>query len=229
MIQFRYIGTDEFAQVGAELLAERIDEAVAERGVCHLAVSGGRAPWELFGVLGRRDLKWTQVHIWQVDERVAPDRDVDRNSVGLKTSLLALAPVPESNIHWMDVTSDDLESAAAAYAQELDRVCGGVLDIVHLGLGADGNTASWSPGDPVSDVDDADVAISAEFNGFVRMTLTPRCVNRARGRIFLVTGGDKERAIDELTNGGDIPAAKVTPAATVAIVALPAPLHEDLD
>lgn len=75
MIQFRYIGTDEFAQVGAELLAERIDEAVAERGVCHLAVSGGRGPWELFGVLGRRDLKWTQVHIWQVDERVAPDRE----------------------------------------------------------------------------------------------------------------------------------------------------------
>lgn len=229
MIQVRYVGTDEFAQIGADLLAERIVDAVKARGACHLALSGGRAPWELFGVLGRRDLPWHAVHIWQVDERVAPDRDVDRNSVGLKTSLLRVVPELAENAHWMDVTSHDLSAAADAYSAELQRVCGGVLDIVHLGLGADGHTASWPPGDPVVDVDDRDVATTAEFCGFVRMTLTPRCVNRARARVFLITGGDKEAAVGLLTSGGDIPAARVTDEATEAIVALPTPLLEDLD
>ncbi|NLA36512.1 MAG: 6-phosphogluconolactonase [Actinobacteria bacterium] len=229
MIQVRYVGTDEFAQIGADLLAERIVDAVEARGACHLALSGGRAPWELFGVLGRRDLPWHAVHIWQVDERVAPERDVDRNSVGLKTSLLRVVPELERNAHWMDVTSGDLDAAADAYSAELERVCGGVLDIVHLGLGSDGHTASWPPGDPVIDVDDRDVTTTGEFGGFIRMTLTPRCVNRARARVFLITGGDKEAAVAQLTAGGDIPAARVTGDATEAIVALSTPLLNDLD
>lgn len=229
MIQVRYVGESEFAQVGADLLAERIVEAIDARGECHLALSGGRAPWELFGVLGRRDLPWGSVHIWQVDERVAPDRDVDRNSVGLKTSLLRVVPQLADNAHFMDVTSPDLAAAADAYAAELERFCGGVLDIVHLGLGADGHTASWPPGDSVIDVDDRDVATTGEFHGFIRMTLTPRCVNRARARVFLITGGDKEAAVAQLTAGGDIPAARVSGESTEAIVALPTPLNEEID
>ena len=229
MIQVRYVGTEEFANIGADLLAERILDAVKARGECHLALSGGRAPWELFGVLGRRDLPWHAVHIWQVDERVAPDRDVDRNSVGLKTSLLRVVPELAANAHWMDVTSPDLAASAAAYSDELEQFCGGVLDIVHLGLGADGHTASWPPGDAVVDVVDRDVACTGEFGGFIRMTLTPRCVNRARTRVFLITGGDKEEAVRLLTSGGDIPAARVTAEATEAIVALPTPLLEDFD
>lgn len=229
MIQVRYVGTDEFPHVGADLLAERIAEAVEARGVCHLALSGGRAPWELFGVLSRHTLPWGSVHVWQVDERVAPDRDVDRNSVGLKTSLLRFVPELQENAHWMNVTAPDLEAAAADYERELQEVCGGVLDIVHLGLGSDGTTASWAPGDGIVDIDDRDVAMTAEFDGFVRMTLTPRCVNRARARVFLITGSDKEDAVAALTSGGDIPATRVSVETTEAIVALPAPLSEELD
>lgn len=229
MITFHNVTTDEFASRGAELVAARIRAAIDERGVCHVAASGGRAPWELFGVLARADLDWPKVHIWQVDERVAPDRDVDRNSVGLKTSLLALAPILASNVHLMDVTAPDLGEAAAAYASELALECGGVLDLVHLGLGSDGHTASWPPGDPVIDVVDRDVAISELYNGFVRMTLTVPCINRARHRLFLITGNDKEAAVTALAEGGDIPAARVTTEGTDALVAIPPPLDEVID
>ncbi|MFN8051756.1 MAG: 6-phosphogluconolactonase [Acidimicrobiales bacterium] len=229
MIQFRYVATEEFASVGAAFMAEHINHAIEQRGSCHLALSGGRAPWELFGVLARRELDWSSVHVWQVDERVAPDRDVDRNSVGLKTSLLALAPILASNVHLMDVTAPDLGEAAAAYAADLARLCDSTLDLVHLGLGSDGHTASWPPGDPVIDIVDRDVAISKLYNGFVRMTLTVPCINRARHRVFLITGGDKEEATNLLGAGGDIPAARVTTTDTDAIVALPPPLDEVLD
>jgi len=229
MIQFRYVATEEFAREGAALMASHINEAIDARGVCHLALSGGRAPWELFGVLARSEVDWARVHVWQVDERVAPDRDVDRNSVGLKTSLLALAPILASNVHLMDVTAPDLGEAAAAYATDLARECGSVLDLVHLGLGADGHTASWPPGDPVIDVVDRDVAISKLYNGFVRMTLTVPCINRARHRVFLITGGDKEPAINELGAMGDIPASRVSVDGTDALVALPQPLLQEID
>lgn len=229
MIEFRYVATEEFAAAGADLVVEHITAAIDARGACHLALSGGRAPWELFGVLARRDVDWSAVHIWQVDERVAPDRDVDRNSVGIKTSLLALAPILASNVHWMDVTSPDLGEAAVAYGAELARHCDGTLDLVHLGLGADGHTASWPPGDPVIDVDDRDVAISKLYNGFVRMTLTVPCVNRARHRVFLITGGDKEDAISKLAGMDGIPASRVSTDGTDALVAIPAPLTEIID
>jgi len=229
MIQFRYVATEEFASAGAELMATHITRAIDDRGACHLALSGGRAPWELFGVLACTDLPWSKVHVWQVDERVAPDRDVDRNSVGLKTSLLALAPILASNVHLMDVTAPDLGEAAAAYAADLARLCDSTLDLVHLGLGADGHTASWPPGDPVIDITDRDVAISKLYNGFVRMTLTVPCINRARHRVFLITGGDKEHAINELGAMGDIPASRVSVDGTDALVALPMPLLQELD
>ncbi|HNI34570.1 MAG TPA: 6-phosphogluconolactonase [Microthrixaceae bacterium] len=229
MIEFRYVAPEEFAPEGAALMAAHITRAIDARGACHLALSGGRAPWELFGVLARTDLDWAKVHVWQVDERVAPDRDVDRNSVGLKTSLLALAPILASNVHLMDVTAPDLGEAAAAYASDLSRLCDGTLDLVHLGLGADGHTASWPPGDPVVDIADRDVAISKLYSGFVRMTLTVPCINRARHRVFLITGGDKEHAIGELAATGDIPAARVSADGTDALIALPQPLQHEPD
>lgn len=229
MIDFRYVATEEFASAGAELMATHINKAIGNRGACHLALSGGRAPWEMFGVLARTELPWSKVHVWQVDERVAPDRDVDRNSVGLKTSLLALAPILASNVHLMDVTAPDLGEAATAYAADMARLCDSTLDLVHLGLGADGHTASWPPGDPVIDVTDHDVAVTEPYNGFVRMTLTVPCINRARHRVFLITGGDKEHAINELGARGDIPAARVRVDDTDALVALPLPLSQELD
>lgn len=229
MIEFRYVSTAEFPIVGAQLMADDIRAAIDARGECHLALSGGRAPWALFGLLAKEELDWNKVHVWQVDERVAPDRDVDRNSVGLKTSLLALAPILASNVHLMDVTAPDLGESAAAYAADLRRLCGSTLDLVHLGLGSDGHTASWPPGDPVIDIVDRDVAITRPYNGHVRMTLTVPCINRARKRLFLITGGDKEHATNELGAMGDIPASRVSVENTAALVALAQPLINELD
>ena len=178
----------------------------------------------LFGVLAREPLEWSKVHVWQVDERVAPDRDVDRNSVGLKTSLLALAPILANHVHLMDVTAPDLGEAAQAYDAELRDECDGILDLVHLGLGSDGHTASWPPGDPVIDVDDRYVAITRPYQGHVRMTLTVPCINRARERLFLITGVEKEHATESLRTGdGSIPASRVTTDNTSALVSLQAP------
>ena len=225
---FREVPTSEFAAAGAVLMATHIRDALELRGSCHLAVSGGRAPWAMFGVLAREPIDWSRVHVWQVDERVAPDRDVDRNSVGLKTSLLTLAPVLANHVHLMDVTAPDLEEAAAAYSDELLKACDSTLDLVHLGLGSDGHTASWPPGDPVIDVVDRDVAISREYQGHVRMTLTVPCINRARERVFLITGSEKEWATETLRSGGDIPACRVTHLNTSALVSLDAPLAEEI-
>ena len=140
-----------------------------------------------------------------------------------------MAPILASNVHLMDVTAPDLGEAAAHYAADLARSCDATLDLVHLGLGSDGHTASWPPGDPVVDIDDRDVAISKLYEGFVRMTLTVPCINRARHRLFLITGNDKEHATEELAKGGDIPASRVSTESTEAIVALSPALAQDLD
>lgn len=204
-------GPDAFAMTSATWLASTIADVVHQRGVCHLAVSGGSTPLPTFALLATMDVTWSQVHIWQVDERVAPDGDAARNATGLDATLLERIDLPPSNLHLMDVTRADLEIAAVDYSLSLSDACGGVLDIVHLGIGADGHTASWPPGDPVIDVTDRDVAISQPYQGHVRMTLTVPCVNRARRRLFLVSGQDKADALAALLeNRGTIPANRVT-------------------
>ena len=131
------------------------EPAIAERGRFTIAVSGGSTPAAMFAELARLDLPWPQVHVFEVDERVAPDGDPDRNLNDLRANLLDLVPVVA---HLMDVTAADLPGACRRYADELSDVTGdGVLDVVHLGLGDDGHTASWPPGDPVINVRDADV------------------------------------------------------------------------
>ena len=141
----------------------------------------------MFDRLTGLDVPWGSVHIFQVDERVAPDGDADRNAVQLASHLLNVVPIKRSNVHLMPVTAVSLARAAARYAHALGDE---PLDIVHLGIGDDGHTASWPPGDPVIDSTEQ-VAISDVFNGRVRMTLTPPTVNRARARIVLATGAAK--------------------------------------
>ena len=150
----------------------------------------------MFAELARLDLPWPQVHVFQVDERVAPDGDPDRNLNDLRANLLDLVPVVA---HLMDVTAADLTGACRSYADELSDVTGdGVLDVVHLGLGDDGHTASWPPGDPVIDVDDADVALTQPYRGRVRMTLTVPTVNRSRSVMFLAAGEGKTEMVKRL-------------------------------
>jgi 6-phosphogluconolactonase len=201
------------ADRAAVWLADRIWSAVADRGVAHVAVSGGTTPKAMFEVLSGLPVPWRSVHVWQVDERVAPDGDPARNLNDLRAGLLDKVPV---TAHLFAVTDPDLDAAAARYAADLDDACGGVLDVVHLGLGGDGHTASWPPGDPVAEVTDRDAAVSGAYEGHRRLTLTVPAVNRAREIMFLVAGAAKVAAVAELVTGtGSIPALHVRRDATL--------------
>jgi 6-phosphogluconolactonase len=195
-VHVEVIPTQDVSWRAALWVADRVWSAWAERGVAHVAVSGGSSPAAMFGVLSGLRLPWEALHVWQVDERVAPEGHPDRNANQLR-------PLRESGaqVHEMDVADADLERAAVAYAGDLRVACGGILDVVHLGLGADGHTASWTPGDPVIAVSDRDVAVSAEYQGRLRLTLTRPAVNRARAVCFLVSGGAKARALSGLLTG----------------------------
>ncbi len=190
------------AERGAEVVAAASADAVAARGRFTFAVSGGRTPWAMFAALYGR-MPWEKVTIFQVDERVAPDGDLDRNLTHLERSLPAGGA---ANVRPMPVTAHDLEAAAARYAAALPDV----LDLVHLGLGPDGHTASLIPGDPVLEMTDRDVALTGEYQGRRRMTLTYPALDRARTVLWLVTGEDKVDALARLRAGdASIPAGRV--------------------
>ena len=182
-------------------MAEHARTAVAERGRFTFAVSGGRTPWAMFAHLAEEDMPWDRTAIYQVDERVAAADDPDRNLA----QLLASLPVG-AQIHRMPVDEDDLEAAAAAY----ERLLPEMFDLIHLGLGPDGHTASLVPGDPVLDVADRGVAVTGEYQGRRRMTLTYPTLNEAGEVLWLVTGEDKVDALQRLRAGDtSIPAGRV--------------------
>ncbi|HET8968223.1 MAG TPA: 6-phosphogluconolactonase, partial [Gaiellaceae bacterium] len=183
---------DAVAERGAQIVASAAAVAIAARDRFAFAVSGGRTPWAMFASLYGR-MPWEKVTIFQVDERIAPDGDPDRNLVQLQRSL----PPGAADVRAMPVWAEDLEAAAATYADALPDQ----LDLVHLGLGPDGHTASLVPGDPVLALLDRDVAITGVYQGRTRMTLTYPALNRARQILWLVTGEDKVGALRRLREG----------------------------
>lgn len=203
---------DAVAARGAAVIAADARAAVAARGRFTLAVSGGRTPWVMLRLLAREDVPWASVHLLQVDERVAPAGDADRNLTHLGESLLDRAPLRPEQIHAMPVEFPDLRIATARYAATLAAVAGAppVLDLVHLGLGPDGHTASLVPNDPVLDVTRADVAVTDVYQGRLRMTLTYPAIDRARRILWLVTGGEKAAMLARLRKRDPgIPAGRV--------------------
>jgi 6-phosphogluconolactonase len=191
------------ARHGAELVAALARVAVADHARFAFAVSGGRTPWAMFARLAEEEMPWAQTEIWQVDERIAPPGDPDRNLTHLQASLPAHG---DPAVHPMPVEEDDLEAAAARYAQSLP----GRFDLIHLGLGPDGHTASLVPDDPVLEVADCDVALTGVYQGRRRMTLTYPVLNRAQEVLWLVTGADKADALARLRAGDrSIPAGRV--------------------
>ena len=139
------------AREAAEIIATESRAAVKARGRFIVAVSGGHTPWQMLRALAEEEVPWKDMHVVQVDERVAPAGDPDRNLTHLRESLLQHAPLRSEQIHAMPVESPDLDAAAKRYAETLQKIAGSppVLDLVHLGLGPDGHTASLVPGDPV--------------------------------------------------------------------------------
>jgi 6-phosphogluconolactonase len=201
------------AQAAAKAIAAEARSAVADRGRFVMAVSGGRTPWIMLRALAEEELPWDRIHIFQVDERVAPRGDGDRNLTHLQESLLDHSPIPPEQIHAMPVESPDLESAAREYALLLAQIAGSppTLDLVHLGLGPDGHTASLVPGDPVLNVTAVDVALTGVYQGRRRMTLTYPIINRARRILWLATGSEKADALVRLRRGDlTIPAGRIS-------------------
>jgi 6-phosphogluconolactonase len=200
------------AREAAASIAAQARDAVAARGRFLLAVSGGHTPWLMLRDLAGEQVPWEAVHLVQVDERVAPAGHPDRNLTHLQESLLSRVPLRPEQIHAMPVEAADLEAAAESYARSLVEIAGSppVLDLVHLGLGPDGHTASLVPGDPVLDVTDTDVAVTGVYQGRRRLTLTYPILNRSRRILWLVTGSDKAGPLVRLRDADpSIPAGRV--------------------
>ena len=207
-----YRNADTVAQKAAALVAAEARTAVAARRVFVMAVSGGHTPWLMLRALADEDVPWDAMHVAQVDERVAPVGHPDRNLTHLRESLLEHAPLRPEQIHAMPVESSNLEAACEEYALTLRAIAGSppVLDLVHLGLGPDGHTASLVPGDAVLEIKDADVALTGLYQGRRRMTLTYPILNRSRQVLWLVTGSEKAGMLPQLRVGNaQIPAGRV--------------------
>ena len=203
---------DAVAQAAATIIAAEARASVAARDRFIMAVSGGHTPWQMLRALAGQEVPWEGMHVVQVDERVAPAGNPDRNLTHLRESLLEHAPLLPDQIYAMPVELPDLKAAAARYAQTLQEIAGlpPVLDIAHLGLGPDGHTASLLPGDPVLDITATDVALTGIYQGRRRMTLTYPMLNRSRRVLWLVTGSEKVGMLARLLAGDQsIPAGRV--------------------
>jgi 6-phosphogluconolactonase len=214
-------GVDAAAKGAAAVIASEARAAVAARGRFVMAVSGGHTPWQMLRAMAAEEVPWRAVHVAQVDERVAPANDPDRNLAHLRESLLAHAPLSPEQIHAMPVESPDLAAAAAQYAATLREIAGSppVLDLAHLGLGPDGHTASLVPGDSVLGVVDRDVAVTGgTYQGRRRMTLTYPMLNRSRRIVWLVTGSEKVDMLARLRAGDrSIPAGRLEQARALVL------------
>jgi 6-phosphogluconolactonase len=197
------------ASAAAAEVARRARFSVADHGSFTLAVSGGRSPWAMLAELAVHDMPWDATTLYQVDERIGPAEDPQRNLIGLRRALPPRCPV---RIVPMPVEATDLDAACGDYAAALP----GTLDLIHLGLGADGHTASLIPGDPVLEVTDADVALTCTYQDRRRMTLTYPRIARAHAILWLVTGAGKRTALAQLlTHDPGIPAGRVVHPAQV--------------
>ena len=212
MLEIKAGRTDaDVAFASAAHIAARARAAVTEHGRFCIALSGGRTPWKMLERLVDLELPWNGIHVFQVDERVAPDGDMDRNATKL-AAILGASGLPDVNLHLMPVTNEDLDRACDMYAQAIARhTRKGRLDLVHLGLGEDGHTASLVPGDRVIEVTDRDVAMAGPHQGRLRMTLTRPAIDRAAERMWVVTGAPKAEMLARLRSGdATIPAGRVT-------------------
>lgn len=206
-----FTDADAVAREAARQIADEARAAIAARGRFTLAVSGGRTPWVMLRALAGEQIPWKEVHIFQVDERVAPFGHADRNLTHIQQCFASnQGAVP--TVHAMPVEDPALEDAARAYSREL-QACAGtppVVDLAHLGLGADGHTASLVPGDAALRVRGEDVAVTAEYQGRRRMTLTYPVIDRARRILWVITGSEKAEMLSRLIEGDEsIPAGRV--------------------
>lgn len=200
---------DAAARAVAVMIADEARRAVNRQGRFIMALSGGKTPAQMLRALADEDIPWNSIHVMQVDERIAPEGHPDRNLTLLRQTLLEYTPLRPEQLYAMPV--EDTEPANR-YAMTLKEIAGSppVLDLVHLGLGPDGHTASLVPGDPVLDITDSDVALTDVYQGRRRLTLTYPVINRSRRILWLVTGSQKADMLVRLRDGDiSIPAGRI--------------------
>ncbi|MSQ97739.1 MAG: 6-phosphogluconolactonase [Xanthomonadales bacterium] len=203
----------DLARAAAEHIGTCALQAVAQRGRFSLALSGGSTPWLMLNHLARLDLPWDRFHVFQVDERVAPDGDPERNLTHIQAQFTSRVCIPPGQVYAMPVLEEDLDAAANNYMHTLHGLAGmpAILDLVHLGLGGDGHTASLFPGNPVLDSLALDVDIARVAQQRMRMTLTYPVINRARNILWLISGADKAGMLQRLiAQDQSIPAGRVS-------------------
>ncbi|CAN5220846.1 6-phosphogluconolactonase [soil metagenome] len=208
-----YQSAEAASRAAAAHIANRARASIAERGRFLVAFSGGRSPAGMLQALSSEDLPWNLIHVFQVDERVAPAGHADRNLTMLRESLFERVDIPAGQIHPMPVEAADLEDASSTYAHTLRKVAGNPprLDLIHLGIGDDGHTASLVPGDPVLEVRDREIALTGVYEGRRRMTMTFPVLDGARSRVWLVIEPEKHAMLARLLDGDrSIPAGRVS-------------------
>jgi 6-phosphogluconolactonase len=190
----------DVAEAAAAYLAQQITAILATKSTFSMAISGGRTPWEMLKILAKADLPWQRVNLFQVDERVAPDGHADRNLTQLFQAISGTPMVTQLRIFPMPVLAADLEEGCREYTQVINEVTEGKgLDLIHLGLGSDGHTASLVPGDGVMEVQDRLVACTQNlYQGRIRMTLTYPLLNSAKQLLWIVTGSEKHEMVKRL-------------------------------
>ena len=223
-----FADVNELSLRAAEAAVKSIDDAVHATGRCSLVLSGGSTPRPLYHLLAsrfRETISWAHVHMFWGDERYVPAGDAHSNFRMAKEALLDHVPCPAANIHPMPTHLSDPQAAARDYEATLKSYFAGqppVFDLLLLGLGPEGHTASLFPGSPA--LEEATrwvLAVTAPADPPVRLTLTFPVLNRAANVYFLVTGSNKARALHHvLTGTADphrFPAAGVRPASGTLI------------
>ncbi len=212
---------DQVAEGAAAYIEQLIRETLVRKKSFSMAISGGRTPWEMLKILSKASLPWTRVNLFQVDERVAPDGHADRNLTQLFQVIEGSPLVNRLRIFPMPVMAEDLDTASQDYAKLIHEITEGEgLDLIHLGMGSDGHTASLVPGDGVLDVNDREVGCTKQlYQGRIRMTLTYPLLNSAKRILWIVTGAEKQEMVQRLLKRDtSIPAGSVNQANALLMV-----------
>jgi len=200
---------EDVARRAARFIAACCMRAVRRRGVFHWVLAGGTTPARCYRMLRDCPLPWHKVHCWFGDERLLPEGHPERNETMARRALLDHVPIPDAQIHAIPY-ADDAEQAAMRYARALADWDTPPFDLVLLGMGEDGHTASLFPGQaepaagrwimPVADAPKPPAR---------RVSLTHHALNQHRHGLMLITGESKKHAVQRILHGEPLPAARI--------------------
>ena len=205
-IDLKVFKANELAHAAAAYLYEQITATIKRRGICNIALSGGSTPWAAFGILAKTHMDWDKLHVFFVDERCVPPTHPDSNYAML-TQTLQQAPIPATNIHRFR-GEDDPTQAAEVYSQAIaDHFAAATpaFDIIHLGMGEDGHTASLFPDTTGLHQDAVAIANHVPKLDAWRLTLTQATINRADQVVFILGGAGKAQVLKDALYGPYVP------------------------